>query len=197
MKRFILTAMVVLALSGPAYATGNGNNNGPQGGDANATAIAGGGSGGSVESYIISNPQAYSLSGSVSGASAKGGNQAYEGSYTGQQNLSIESPRQAPALSIQGGVSNMTCFAHIGGGVTTPFGGGQLIVPKLDDGCDSRAWAIYLFQTGNPTESLRLAIQQSDKVRRAFQQDPAPSAMLRGEEPATITPTNFGATQGN
>lgn len=200
MRRFaiILAVLGCLMLAPAAFADsthtcqGNScNSTGTGVGDVTAT-------GGNATAVSGASSTSGAVSGSVSGVSAK---QSYEGSYSGYSGAEVRvdgGPRQAPALGIQGSVSNSTCMAHVGGGLTSPFGGGSLIVPKLDEGCDTRAFAIMLYQMGFREQAIHLVIQQSDKVREAFGLSKSDvKKTTRGEDPTMPAAPVSAQVQGN
>lgn len=111
----------------------------------------------------------------IQGPQTQVGIQDQKTKQTNKQNTTVsvdastgDTPRQAPSMAIMGAVSNASCMAHVGGGATTPFGGLQLIVPKLDEGCDSRAFADRLIQYGYEDVAIEL-LRSHDKVEKAFQ----------------------------
>lgn len=132
--------------------------------------------------------------------------QQYEGSYQGTSGsyVTIEGgPRQAPGLSQAGDVSNNTCLAHVGGGVTSPFGGAQVMVPKLDVGCHLVRMHNALAKRGYTAEALEL-LKQDEYVQKAFETTQArragvsatvtPASTEVPKAVTTIETTNFGAT---
>lgn len=186
MKHFILAIAAVLMLTGVAQAT----NNDPKGGNAEAIAAS----------------QAVSVSGAAAKASANSTNvnvnapsQSYEGSYTGsysgQQNINIENPRQSPAVVAPALTSAGTgvCLGSISGGVSVMGAGASLGMTKVDKGCERRSGAALLYQMGYRDAALRL-LMNDDEIREAMgvAAPVKPSSAVKPTEAAVLDQTNFG-----
>lgn len=228
-KQFILGAAMVaavLTVAVPAWAAqggegnntdcnGQGNQNSPCAGNGGAGGAGGaGGTGIGVGIGKGGNAAAVGIGGNATAKSSSTsigvvtgvvkGTQNYEGYSGAGASVHVEGgPRQAPSMGVSGDVSNITCFAHVGGGATTPFGGLNVVVPKMDPGCHKLRMHNALAARGFQAEALEILMQDSD-VRAAFEtvraqraaavqteMEAIPDLKLSGQHWGVLTPQEF------
>lgn len=197
-----VTAVVMLAWGGFAYAAGGeGNNTGCNGqGNPNSPCQqvnnggnggngGQGGSGGTAKSKA--NATAVSVSGSTaqSNASANG---VYTGSYVGgDTSVKVDGTsfeRYAPGASAPALTSAGTgvCLGSVSVGLSGPMAGASFGITKVDKGCERRSGAALLYQMGFKQAAVHLLAMDDDVYEALVRAGNAqPKEKVQADEPTT------------